>query len=105
MQNKEIKKVNFVFWGTPEVASETLEILKENGYLPSLIITSPDAKKGRGLRMQSSPVAVFTEHNNIPCMPRSVDLNVTGGQQLNSQWVPVQSQSPSRFTPAGNAQE
>jgi methionyl-tRNA formyltransferase len=62
------EKLNFVFWGTPEVASETLEILKENGYIPSLIITSPDAKSGRGLLLQASPAAVFAKQNNIPCL-------------------------------------
>ena len=50
------------------MASETLEILKENGYLPSLIITPPDAPKGRGLRLQASAVAVFAEKNGIPCL-------------------------------------
>lgn len=62
------KNLNFIFWGTPDVASETLEILKENGYLPSLIVTSPDAKSGRGLQMKASPVAIFAEQNNIPCL-------------------------------------
>lgn len=68
MQNKINGKLNFVFWGTPDVASETLEILKENDFIPSLIITSPDAKRGRGLQMQSSPVALFAEKNNVPCL-------------------------------------
>jgi len=63
-----MKKINFVFFGTPEVASDTLEILKEHGFLPSLIITSPDAPKGRGLLMQVSPVTIFAEKNNIPCL-------------------------------------
>ena len=58
-------KLNFVFFGTPDVASETLEILKSSGYLPSLIVTSPDRPAGRGLQMQSSPVAHFAEKNNI----------------------------------------
>lgn len=62
------KNLNFIFFGTPEVASETLEILKENGYLPSMIVTSPDAKRGRGLLMQASPVAVFAEKNKILCL-------------------------------------
>src|SRR5665647_1139124 len=65
MQNN---KLNFVFWGTPNVASETLEILKQAGFLPSLVITSPDAKSGRGLLTQVSPVATFAEQNNISCM-------------------------------------
>jgi methionyl-tRNA formyltransferase len=65
---------NFVFFGTPDVASETLEILKQNGYIPSLIITSPDAKSGRGLQMQTSPAAIFAEKNNVPCLkPEKLD--------------------------------
>jgi len=63
-----MNKLNFIFWGTPDVASETLEILKANGYLPSLVITSPDAKKGRGMQLQQSPVATFAEQNSIPCL-------------------------------------
>jgi len=35
------KKLNFAFLGTPDIASETLEILKENGYIPSLIVNLP----------------------------------------------------------------
>src|SRR3989344_8938972 len=64
MQNN----LNFVFWGTPDVASETLEILKQAGFLPSLIVTMPDAPKGRGLLMQASAAAIFAEQNNIPCL-------------------------------------
>lgn len=56
----------FVFFGTPEVSSKTLEILKENGYLPSLIITSPDRPSGRGMRMTPTPTKVFAIKNNIP---------------------------------------
>ncbi len=62
MQNKP----NVVFFGTPDVASVTLEILKQNGYLPSLVVTSPDAKSGRGLELHASPVSIFAEKNNIP---------------------------------------
>jgi len=58
-------KLNFVFWGTPEVASETLEILKENGYLPSLIITSPDKPQGRKMLVTPPPVKVWAIENNI----------------------------------------
>jgi len=65
MQNN---KLNFVFFGTPDVASETLEILKQAGFIPSLIVTAPDAKSGRGLQMQVSPVALFAEENKILCL-------------------------------------
>ena len=60
MQNK---KINFIFWGTPDVARETLEILKANGYWPSLVITSPDKPRDRGMQLQQSPVALFAEQN------------------------------------------
>ena len=30
-----IKNLNFIFFGTPDVASKTLEIMKEKGYLLS----------------------------------------------------------------------
>ena len=73
---KNNQKINFAFFGTPDVASETLEILKQNGYIPSLIVTSPDAKRGRGLQMQASPVAIFAEKNNICCLkPEKLDKN------------------------------
>src|SRR3989344_4795377 len=68
MQNNKSNGLNFVFFGTPDVASETLEILKQNGFMPSLIVTSPDARKGRGLHVEASPVAIFAEKNNIPCL-------------------------------------
>ena len=72
------KKINFVFWGTPEVASETLNILKQLNFIPALIITSPDAKKGRGMHLEASPVAIFAQKNNIPCLkPDKLDEEFT----------------------------
>jgi len=62
MQNK----LNFVFWGTPDVASETLEILKQNNYLPSLIVTSPDARSGRKMLLTPPPVKIWAIKNKIP---------------------------------------
>lgn len=68
------KNINFAFFGTPDVASETLEILKQSGFLPSLIVTSPDAKSGRGMQINQSPVAIFAQENNIPCLkPEKLD--------------------------------
>jgi len=82
VNNKDLK---FVFWGTPDVASGTLEILKQNGYLPSLIITSPNAKSGRGLLMQKSPAALFAEQNNINCLkPEKLDDDFTKKLQATS---------------------
>lgn len=66
MTDKIAKKLNFVFWGTPDVASKTLDILKENGYMPSLIITSPDKPQGRKMLLTPPPVKVWAQENNIP---------------------------------------
>ncbi|MEI7810507.1 MAG: methionyl-tRNA formyltransferase, partial [bacterium] len=63
MQNKDLK---FVFFGTPDVASETLEILKQKGYMPELIVTAPDRPQGRKMILTPPPVKVWAIENNIP---------------------------------------
>ena len=60
------KNLNFIFWGTPDVASETLQILKESGYVPSLIITAPDKPQGRKMLITPPPVKVWAIENNVP---------------------------------------
>ncbi|OGI76129.1 methionyl-tRNA formyltransferase [Candidatus Nomurabacteria bacterium RIFCSPHIGHO2_02_FULL_42_19] len=62
----KIENSNFVFFGTPEVASGTLKILKKAGFLPSLIVTSPDKPQGRKMLVTPPPVKVWAEKNNIP---------------------------------------
>lgn len=59
-------KLNFAFFGTPDVASFTLDILRENGYLPSVIITSPDKPQGRKMIVTPPPVKTWAIENNIP---------------------------------------
>ncbi|MCX6752399.1 MAG: methionyl-tRNA formyltransferase [Candidatus Nomurabacteria bacterium] len=62
----DTKKLNFIFFGTPDVASETLEILKESGYLPSLIVTSPDKPQGRKMIITPPPTKIWAIENKIP---------------------------------------
>lgn len=65
---------NFIFFGTPDVAKKTLEILKENGYMPSCIVTSPDAPAGRGMIQTATPVSIWAEENFIDCIkPTAID--------------------------------
>ncbi len=79
------KNLNFIFFGTPDVASETLEILKENGYMPSLIVTSPDTRSGRGLQVQTSPTSLFAKQNKISCLkPEKFDKEFTKKLKVNS---------------------
>src|SRR5262245_48412348 len=41
----------YAFFGTPYVGRDTLAALVEAGYTPEVVITSPDAPKGRGLQL------------------------------------------------------
>jgi len=67
-------KIKFAFFGTPDVASQTLDILRANGYLPSLIITAPDKRAGRDLKISPSPVSIWAKKNNILCLkPEKLD--------------------------------
>lgn len=58
-------KTNFVFFGTPEVARHTLDALLAAGYTPTLVVTNPDAPKGRGLVLTPSPVKTLAEEHGI----------------------------------------
>ena len=42
-----------------------LEKLIENGYIPSLVVTSPDKPKGRKMIMTPPPVKVFAQAHNL----------------------------------------
>jgi methionyl-tRNA formyltransferase len=58
----------FAFFGTPDVARRTLDILFTNGYIPTVIITSPDTEKGRGLHLTETPVSLWAREHSIPCL-------------------------------------
>lgn len=60
------KNLNFVFFGTPDVASETLEILKNNGYTPSLIVTAIDKPQGRKMVLTLPPAKTWAIENGVP---------------------------------------
>lgn len=53
------------FFGTPQIAVWVLDELKSAGILPALIVTNPDAPKGRKLTLTPSPVAVWAEREGI----------------------------------------
>src|SRR3989344_8531564 len=59
------KNLNFVFFGTSEFAVKILDKLIENGYVPSLVITTPDKPKGRKMIMTPPPVKVFAQAHNL----------------------------------------
>lgn len=69
-----MKNNNFIFFGTPEYAVHTLSTLKESGFLPSLIVCSPDARVGRKQILTAPPAKDFAIANNIPVLqPAKID--------------------------------
>lgn len=60
------ENIKFAFFGTPDRAAKTLEIMKANGMIPSLVITTPDKPQGRNLELHTSPVKKWAISNNIP---------------------------------------
>ena len=58
----------FAFFGTPDVSSKTLELLKAAGYIPKLIITAPDRPVGRHFVMTPSPTKAWADENGIETM-------------------------------------
>jgi methionyl-tRNA formyltransferase len=65
MKKEDLK---IVFMGTPEFAVSSLEILINNGYNISAVVTVPDKPKGRGLKLESSDVKKFALEKNIPVL-------------------------------------
>jgi len=73
----------FAYFGTPDVSSKTLERLLEAGYVPTIVVTSPDAPKGRGLALAPSPTKLLAEAHGIRVLtPHTLDDAVL--QELES---------------------
>jgi len=67
----------FVFFGTPEFATYTLNALQTQGIVPSIIVTAPDSLQGRGLVLTHSPVKKWALQRDIPVYtPEKIRNNV-----------------------------
>ncbi|HSE56590.1 MAG TPA: methionyl-tRNA formyltransferase [Candidatus Paceibacterota bacterium] len=62
----------FAFFGTPVFSTFVLHELVSNGYVPNLIVTTPDKPAGRGLEIVQSPVKKFALEQNIPVLQPEV---------------------------------
>ena len=56
---------SFIYFGTPYVSSNTLARLVERGFVPSLVVTSPDTPKGRGMQLTPSETKAWALEHNI----------------------------------------
>ena len=59
------QKNDFVFFGTPTVARDTLATLLAHGFVPTTVVTAPDAPRGRGLVLTPSETKVLALAHNI----------------------------------------
>ena len=65
---------NIIFAGTPEFSVHSLMALTEIGFHPSLVITQPDRRAGRGKKIKKSPVKIAAEKLQIPIsQPASIN--------------------------------
>lgn len=64
----------FAYFGGPYVARDTLERLVAAGYVPSVVVTTPDAPRGRGLELTPSATRVWAQEHGIPVLaPTTLD--------------------------------
>ena len=59
-----MKKIKIIFFGTPDFAVKSLKAINDN-YEVLCVVTSPDKKSGRGLKIHESEVKKFSSQNNI----------------------------------------
>jgi len=78
------KKINYIFWGTPQFGATILEGLIENGYAPQAIVTSPDKPKGRKKLLSPSPVKkIGIKYKLDVLQPISLKGNQSFKEQIN----------------------
>ncbi len=65
MQNKA-KSLRIVFAGTPDISAEVLKALIDQNYNIVGVFTQPDRAKGRGKKLESSPVKLCALAHEIP---------------------------------------
>ena len=57
--------MRIIFMGTPDFAVPALKLLHENQEI-CCVVTQPDRPRGRGQKLQPSPVKLFALDNNLP---------------------------------------
>ena len=58
--------MRILFFGTPEFAAASLELIAQEGFNVVAVVTAPDKPAGRGRQLKSSDVKVSAEKLNIP---------------------------------------
>lgn len=66
----------FAFFGTPYVARDTLAHLAKEGYVPEVVVSSPDARRGRGLTLMPSETKAWAREYELKVLtPETLDAD------------------------------
>jgi len=77
--------MKIVFAGTPEFAAQAMRAIDDAGHEIVMVLTQPDRKAGRGMRLQASPVKELALEKNIPVLqPETLKRN-SGDPQKQAQ--------------------
>lgn len=69
-----MKKIDFAYFGTSHVAVYVLDELEKAELLPTLVVTMPDAPRGRGQKLASPAVKEWALARDIPVLqPEALD--------------------------------
>ena len=80
-----MNNIKTAFFGTDEIAVFVLEELKKENIIPDLIVSTPDTKKGRGMKLTPTPLKIWSEENNIEVIqPDKLDFNFK--EQIGLDW-------------------
>jgi methionyl-tRNA formyltransferase len=82
-----MKSSNIVFFGGEPLATAILDELLKAGIAPSLIVTTPDAQKGRKHILTSSEAKVWAEDHGMPVLqPTSLKNPDEIAVLMNTEW-------------------
>ena len=61
-----MKPLKVVFFGTPEFAKTSLEVINNSQHEVVGVVTVADKASGRGQKINQSPVKIYATENNLP---------------------------------------
>ncbi len=68
--------MKIAFFGTPDITLPILDTLRDEGYLPAVIVTAPDRPQGRHMEMTAPPAKVWALLHNVPVLqPEKLDAD------------------------------
>lgn len=81
------KDASIVFFGTPQLSVWVLEELKKAGIVPALIVTAPDAPRGRNGTSSPTPVKAWATAHDIDVLEAATLRDREAVPELaNSEW-------------------